>query len=151
MTGPVTPDLGDLARVHREPWLPVDPRRRLAAQVAIGAAVVVWMWLVVVSAQRGAWSLMTPIAAVLPPLLMSPRGTAVSDAGISRRRGVFRRAPEPWRDVVAVEPPGRWREHSIARLADGRVLELVGMAPDDVVRLAAALAGARAEPGGARD
>jgi len=97
-----------------------------------------------------AWTMLAGLGGALPSLVLHPRGTDVAAHGLRRRNGLVRGRWVPWDDVVAVEPPGRWRDHGAARLRDGRVLDLVGMAPDDVVRLAAALAEARAEPGGAR-
>jgi len=153
MTGDSSPRLGDLARTWWEPLLPRSTRAQVACAVALAVVLGAYVLLgaSLIASGGDVWRLAQPTATTVLLLLVVPRGTAVTRAGLARRRGVLRVRRTHWHDVVAVEPPGRWREHSIARLADGRVLELVGMAPDDVVRLAAALAEARAEPGGARD
>ena len=91
------------------------------------------------------------LGGVLPSVTLHPRGTDVAAHALRKRNGLLRGRWVPWDDVVAVEPAGRWRDHGVARLPDGQELDLVGMPPDDVVRLADALAGARAEPEGSRD
>ena len=153
MSGDRAPDLGDLARTWWEPLWPRSTRARVAG--AVGLAVVLGAYVVLgvslVASGGDLWRLVQPTATPVLLLLVLPRGTAVTPAGLARRRGVLRVRRAPWRDVVAVEPPGRWRDNGIARLADGRVLDLVAVPPDDVVRLAAALAQARAEPEGSRD
>ena len=143
MADRAAPDLGDLVRVHREPWLPRTRRGRVATVVALVAGVLLLVGSAVLVVPRsGAWAMLPAVAALLP-LLLRPLGTGVDPEGLHRRQGVLRRRRATWADVVEVRPAGRWREWGSARLGDGRHLELVGVTPQDVERLSAALAAAR--------
>ncbi|WP_123380878.1 hypothetical protein [Pseudokineococcus lusitanus] len=141
----------DVRRAYRERWLPRDGRKRAAAVVLLFISALVVAGIVVTAAVTSTWTMLPGLAGLLPSVTLHPRGIDVAERALRKRNGLVRGHWVTWDEVLAVEPPGRWRDLGIARLVDGRVLELRGMAPDDVVRLAAALSEARAEPEGSRD
>lgn len=140
------PDLGDLARVHWEPWLPRRGRARGALLVACAVLLVGLVALVpVVVVTDGPGELWRVLPHYLPlsvPALTGRQGVELGPEGVRRRHGVVRRAWRPWSDVVEVRPTGRWDLCPVAVL-DGDRLDLRGLAAEDAERLAAALARAR--------
>jgi len=129
----------DLQRAHRERWLPVGGRRRAAVVTLLVVCSLAAVGVVVTAVVTSTWTMLPGLLAALPSLVLHPRGTDVAAHGLRQRDGLVRRSWVPWEAVVAVEPPGRWRDLGVARLADGRVLELRGVHADDVQRLADAL------------
>lgn len=149
--GPTLPS--DLVRTHWQSARPASRRGRRWLTALVVVVVVGYLAFAVslVVTRRELWPLVQPAVLSLFFLNLYRRGTRVTPQDVRQQYGLFAGRRVTWDDVREVLPAGRWRDWGYARLTDGRVLELVGMAPDDVVRLAAALAEARAEPEGSRD
>ncbi|WP_299040117.1 PH domain-containing protein [uncultured Pseudokineococcus sp.] len=73
---------------------------------------------------------------------LRPR-TRLSPEELDVRAELLHHERVPWQQVVRVRPAGRWEDAAHAELADGGLLPLPHVPPDDALRLAVALDAAR--------